>query len=264
MSRPSTGPAGPVEGQTSNPATSPGRSRALPWTAPRGIRYPGPMNAILFDLDDTLTDRARSLRAYAERFAGDFASALRISDPTVLATVFLEADGGGYRPKEEVAACVRAALPWADGTAVPTVTQLVAHWREVFPGCAQPTEGLLETLDTLDARGFPYGVVSNGGALQRAKAEVLGLIPRLRTLVISEEVGVRKPDPRIFALARAALGAAAQVWFVGDHPTNDVLGADAAGLVPVWLAGRRPWDGVPHPRRQIVRLPELLSLLPEC
>jgi putative hydrolase of the HAD superfamily len=56
--------------------------------------------------------------------------------------------------------------------------------------------------------------------------------------MISEAVGVKKPDARIFAQALAAVGCrASQAWFVGDHPVNDVLGAAAVGLRPIWLTG---------------------------
>ena len=237
-----------------------------PWTVPRRFRYPGPMHAVLFDLDDTLTDRARSLWAYGERFAVDFASALRLSDPTALAPVFLEADGGGYRPKEEVAARLCANLPWVNSAAVPPPVDLITHWRRIFPTCARPAAGLAETLAALDAGGVPWGIVTNGGGpTQRAKLEALGLVRRPRAVAISEEVGLRKPDPRIFALALEMLGLSAPgVWFVGDHPTNDVLGATSAGLAAVWLVGRHPWpDGAPTPPYRIRQLPELLSLLPE-
>lgn len=221
------------------------------------------MVAILFDLDDTLTDRARSVEAYAAHFVRDFGPAMRGLAVAGVAGAIRDADGGGYRSKEEVADRLRAALPWRDAAAAPSADALIAHRRRVFAGCAQPGDGLAETLGALDARGVPYGVVTNGGSLQRAKIEALGLGGRLRTVVVSEEAGVRKPDPRIFALALAGLGHVGPVWFVGDHPTNDVLGAGAAGLVPVWLSGRRPWpEGVPAPERRIARLPDLLGLLP--
>jgi putative hydrolase of the HAD superfamily len=60
--------------------------------------------------------------------------------------------------------------------------------------------------------------------------------------VISEQAGVSKPNPRIFALAaqrvRMRLGGA---WVVGDSPEADIGGAAAMGLPSVWLHRGRDW-----------------------
>jgi putative hydrolase of the HAD superfamily len=73
---------------------------------------------------------------------------------------------------------------------------------------------------------------------------------------------VQKPDPRIFAHALAEIGCAAvHTWFVGDHPLNDVLGAAAVGLCPIWLTGVQPWPVEhPAPTWQITTLGELVAM----
>jgi putative hydrolase of the HAD superfamily len=75
---------------------------------------------------------------------------------------------------------------------------------------------------------------------------------------------VQKPDPRIFALALAAIGCAAvHTWFVGDHPINDILGAAAVGLRPIWLTGVQPWPPEhPEPTWQIAALGEFVTMAP--
>jgi putative hydrolase of the HAD superfamily len=82
------------------------------------------------------------------------------------------------------------------------------------------------------AERFRLGVVSNGsGATQRAKLRALALEPLFDPIVISEEVGVRKPDARIFGLAVAGWKVPLEnVLFVGDDPVSDIEGAKAAGL----------------------------------
>ncbi len=53
-------------------------------------------------------------------------------------------------------------------------------------------------------------------------------------VIDSGEVGVQKPDPRIFRIALDAMGIEArQAWYVGDMPGIDVVGARAAGLHPI-------------------------------
>jgi putative hydrolase of the HAD superfamily len=55
-------------------------------------------------------------------------------------------------------------------------------------------------------------------------------------LVVSEEAGASKPDPRIFEIALARAGCAAEeAVMVGDSWTNDILGARAAGIRAIWF-----------------------------
>lgn len=74
-----------------------------------------------------------------------------------------------------------------------------------------------------------------------------GLAGYFPVRVISGDYGFRKPDPRLFAMALAALGVAPEeAAYVGDHPYHDVCGARAAGLTAVLLA--RPWRAVADAR----------------
>lgn len=130
----------------------------------------------------------------------------------------------------------------------------------VFPGCASPAEGLHEVLTALRARGLRLGVVTNGVVARQApKVEALGLGELVDAVVISEAVGVSKPDRRIFDFALSALGVRpGDAWFVGDNPLNDVLGASAAGMTAVWFR-RGPWPaGHAEPELRIEALGELL------
>lgn len=95
----------------------------------------------------------------------------------------------------------------------------------------------LPTLDALDASGVRIGVITNGDLdFQQNKVEQLGLTPRIERLVASGEVGVTKPDARIFEVACERFGVAAQeALYVGDRLTTDAIGAARAGLRGVWL-----------------------------
>ena len=59
--------------------------------------------AILFDLDETLIDRTRSIAHYAERFQRDFTDRLAPLSASTLAAVIFAADGRGYRPRSGLA-----------------------------------------------------------------------------------------------------------------------------------------------------------------
>jgi putative hydrolase of the HAD superfamily len=114
--------------------------------------------------------------------------------------------------------------------------QLLVH----LPPLEAEAAGLLAALD--DAR-VPWGIVTNGSCLsQRGKVRTLELERRAGCVLISEELGIRKPDPVIFHAAAASLGLApADVLYVGDHPEADVIGAAQAGMQTAWLRRGRDW-----------------------
>jgi FMN phosphatase YigB (HAD superfamily) len=71
-----------------------------------------------------------------------------------------------------------------------------------------------------------------------------GLTPYVDALVVSEEAGISKPDPAIFAIALARLRAGAgEAVMIGDSWAADVQGARAAGIHAIWF---NP-DGLPSP-----------------
>ena len=61
-----------------------------------------------------------------------------------------------------------------------------------------------------------------------------GLGVPVECVIDSGEVGVLKPDPRIFTIALDAMGITPeQAWYVGDMPGIDVIGARAARIEPL-------------------------------
>jgi putative hydrolase of the HAD superfamily len=101
-------------------------------------------------------------------------------------------------------------------------------------------------------------VTNNTLAEQSEKLATFGLAPFVTALVTSEEVGVAKPDGRIFAAALARLGCAAhEAVMVGDSWIHDVAGARAAGIAAVWFAR----DAAPAPDAGVT---VLTSMLPEA
>jgi putative hydrolase of the HAD superfamily len=217
--------------------------------------------AILFDLDETLTDRTLSIVRYAERFHGDFVGRLASTTVAAIAAALLTAEVRGSHPRDEVLQDFLHRLPWRT---VPDVARVRRHWKRCFPRSVVARAGLAETLSALQTQGIRLGVVTNGEvAFQAPKLTQLAIGRYLSTVVISEAVQVQKPDPRIFAHALAEIGCrAAATWFVGDDPVNDVLGAAVVGLRAIWLTGVRPWPtDLPAPPWQIAALGDLVELV---
>ncbi|HYI15477.1 MAG TPA: HAD family hydrolase, partial [Thermomicrobiales bacterium] len=123
-----------------------------------------------------------------------------------------------------------------------------------------------ETLDVVAAVAevAAVGLVTNGPtAIQRPKIDLLELEPLFPVIVISEEAGVWKPDPRIFEIALERSGiAASDAIYVGDSAEHDIPGAHAAGLRAVWVNRLGiDWPGARPPDAEIRDLYQLLPLL---
>jgi putative hydrolase of the HAD superfamily len=216
--------------------------------------------AILFDLDDTLTDRKASLKRFAIQYLEDFKTHLEM-DVDVFAQELEHADDGGYRPRPEMFQILLETLSWK---IVPTRDEFLTYWINTFPRLALPMPGMLETLQALQSRGFKLGIITNGHSFQQqTKIDALEVRGFFETILVSLEVNLRKPSLEIYQLALERLGVKAnQAWMVGDHIVNDVHGARAAGLTGVWLHHEsRVWDADEPSYLEIQNLLQLLDLL---
>ncbi|MBK8204426.1 MAG: HAD-IA family hydrolase [Bdellovibrionales bacterium] len=88
-------------------------------------------------------------------------------------------------------------------------------------------------MDRARSLRLPVAIVSDMlTAIQIKKICALKIEPLISFLITSEEVGVEKPNPRIFEVALAKLGlTAGQVIMIGDHQDKDILGSQKLGLL---------------------------------
>lgn len=99
--------------------------------------------------------------------------------------------------------------------------------------------GAREVLSQLRKKGMRLGIVSNNHSGVRQVLADMGVADFFECMVISEEVDLYKPDPKILQLACEKLGASpAESVYVGDHPF-DVLCAHDAGMAAMWLPANR-------------------------
>ena len=101
----------------------------------------------------------------------------------------------------------------------------------------------LPTLQCLQARGVPLGIVSNYGT------HLLDLLPQLNIfhffdfVIVSAIVGVAKPHPRIFEIAIEEAGVPpSQILYVGDNVVDDIEAASQVGIDAALInrPGREP------------------------
>ena len=97
-----------------------------------------------------------------------------------------------------------------------------------------------ETLARLRKEGYRVGLVSNTGRtwgrFLRPIQDELGIGPHFHVRVFSDEVGVRKPERKIFEAALAGLDLPPEkVAHVGDDVDADITGAKALGMRAIWF-----------------------------
>ena len=115
--------------------------------------------------------------------------------------------------------------------------RFLAAEHEAWAPARRVGDGVLELLDELRARGLRLGLVSNSfdpAWLVRGDLEAWGLAARLDVVVLSSEVGKRKPHPEPFERALRELGVdPGRALFVGDSRYHDVKGAGEVGMATV-------------------------------
>lgn len=214
------------------------------------------IKAFIFDLDGTLFNRDATVAGILAWQVRTFREFITPERATTFCDRVTALDEHGHRDKREVYATVAAEFGFDR-----TVTEqlIVSFWTE-YPHHCHLDAGVATTLAELRRRGLRLGIVTNGTTtVQNAAVDALGVRNAFDAVLISESEGVRKPDAVIFHRAAEQLGVRPdECCFVGDHPTVDIAGAEAAGLRAVWK--RTPYWVPPAPVPTIDAIPELLYL----
>lgn len=145
--------------------------------------------------------------------------------------------------------------------------EVIWHWYQPLSDLARVEANLKETLSGLKALGLKLGIVSNTfvnrASLER-HLENLGIRDFFSVRLYSYELGLRKPDMRIFKIAAEKIGEALEnILFVGDRIDADIKpalrGGMAAALKEAYTnAGKRTPPGVWRIQR-ICELPGLIE-----
>jgi len=213
---------------------------------------PRPVEAVAFDLDDTLAvpdrDRATILRDAVEATGA----------PAITREEYRRAHRRNLTADSRTP--VFADLLAERGSDVDPA-ELAREYHDSVVAALSPVAGVEALLSTLGER-YAVGLLTNGPVrAQREKIDALSWWDRFDAVAITGELPAGKPDPRAFEALLADLGVPAdRTVYVGDDPEADVAGARSAGLRAVHVLG--PGDE-PHPDADAtVRRSELSSRLP--
>ena len=232
---------------------------------------PAPYDAVLFDLDGTLVseregvERSRAAVAALVRDHGHDVSDAQYSHAAQQAIdEALAANHGSWPATFSRLEAIRRALH-----AIDVPVDLAQPCEQVYKRERMANLALLPDaraiLDRVQARG-PLGLISNGNSdEQREKIRRCALTGYFDPLIISDDLGISKPEPAIFERALTAIGVPAQrAVYIGNSFANDVEGGAAVGLDTIWLnerGGGIPANATHQPTAIIAALRELPPLL---
>lgn len=124
-----------------------------------------------------------------------------------------------------------------------TVSQIAEACDAIVRSNMAETRQVLDTL----TRRYPLVLVSNFYGNIHAVLQSYGIDGYFKEVIESAVVGIRKPDPQIFALGIKALSLAPdEVLVVGDSYSKDIIPAHSLGCHTIWLKGKG-WSTADEP-----------------
>jgi putative hydrolase of the HAD superfamily len=115
------------------------------------------------------------------------------------------------------------------------LTELTVAYDRIEDANLRLFPGVTALLKDLIRHRLKICVITNGDAFRQwKKMMLLGIAELFDEVIISEAVGLQKPDPEIFRLALEHVSVEpSSAVFVGDDPRNDIKGARDAGMITV-------------------------------
>ncbi len=223
------------------------------------------IRAITLDLDDTLwpiwptiARAEEQLQAWLQTCAP--ATAALVADAQVRRALREEVELQWPALTHDLSAMRRESIRLALQRAGDDTALAEPAFEVFFAARMQVTlfDDAVPALAQLAAR-FPIVAVSNGNA----DVHRVGIGHFFAASVSARDVGVGKPDPRIFHAAAQVLELAPDaVLHVGDDAALDVLGALGAGMQTVWVNRTgQAWSHDLHPHTTVATMTELCALL---
>lgn len=116
--------------------------------------------------------------------------------------------------------------------------EVAARYAQQLSTRADLLPGAMELLEAVHGK-MKIALVSNGvSAIQRGRLSRCPFTPLLDAVIISEEIGVSKPDPRMVEIALEQLGCTdkREAVLLGDSLSADIPAANAAGVDSIFLS----------------------------
>ena len=189
------------------------------------------IKALIFDLDDTLTDRYATTRKFlSNQFDQMISPDFSTVKETFIDQVLLYQEHG-YGDK---LVAYQKPLSELEMSGI-SPEALLDNFDKNFGHTSVVHEGVPETLQLLSEKYSLAMITNSRTKWQNAKIDSAGIRKYFRKIFISEEFGVEKPDRKIFdACVRSLNLKAEECLFIGDHPVKDIRGAINSGMKAFW------------------------------
>lgn len=187
------------------------------------------VKAVFFDFDDTLQSRKGAYRLYCEAFLDKYFPNLSDKERLCKLDEMEEHVDGGYKDREVYFPEMIDLWKWENH---PPLQELYDSFNYDFGKYIVMLPGAIDVLQEIKSRGYILGAITNGvSSLQNTKLDTAGIRELFDVVVVSGDIGIYKPDRRIFdeAIKRAGVKNEESL-FVGDHPINDIEGALGANM----------------------------------
>ncbi len=191
-----------------------------------------PKKAVIFDPDQTILDRTNSLIKFLN-WQINFFQLVSTMKKEFFIQRFLELDDNGKIWKDSV----YEQLIHEFSIDHVTHDMLLASYITDFNKFSCCFKNIESTIIELKEQGYLIGLISNGRTpFQEHNFYALGLTEFFSSIIISEAVGIRKPDPAIFLLSCQQLDVHPQdCIFVGDNELADIQGAKTVGMKTIFF-----------------------------
>ena len=145
-----------------------------------------------------------------------------------------------------------------------SIDELSSVYLEQLAVCADLMDGAYEVLQALH-RSCRIAILTNGlQSVQRGRLRRSAIQPFISEILISEEIGVAKPQAAFFEIASARTGhpLKSEILLIGDSLTSDIRGGVDYGIDTCWYnpAGAPRTEGL-QSKYEIKRLAELLDVI---
>jgi putative hydrolase of the HAD superfamily len=190
------------------------------------------MKAIVFDLDNTLIDRQR---AFTEMLKDRIELTLpedkkHLKEQAVQDILMWDDNGTVSRSVSFKKYCDKYEVTCM------TSEELSTYWTTISGSVVYLFDDVIDVIAYLKEK-YRLAILTSGSPIsQRRKLESTGILNMFELSVVSGEVGIDKPDSRIFDVMCERLNVKPQdCLYVGDNYVNDVLGARNAGWNAIYL-----------------------------
>ena len=234
------------------------------------------IQAVLFDLDDTLYDYTRAHKAALKAAYHALAAYMKISYRRFtklyrLSRVEIHKELSGTASAHNRVLYFQRLMEKLTGTLEPAIVLELYHtYWDTLMDAMKLMPGAIETLRYCKEQGIKTAIVSDlTTSVQRRKLEKLGISDYIDVLVTSEEAGSEKPHSIMFLLTLNKLNVSAQnAMMVGDNTVSDIEGANFVGLTTVLYrkgaTERLEKEDYKRPDHTIKNLKNLIGIIDEA